>query len=63
MSGYKLATTVDCLQHLSEPKRHRVDRLDKKIYDMQGKCRTRADTVKLSKMYRRMWAIIKGVEL
>jgi len=48
------------LNHLSDDDRQKIDRLDDEIYELQGKCASYEDTLKLSDLYRRREKIIKG---
>ena len=43
---------------LSKSKQDMVDKLDEKIFILQGKCRNHRDTIKLSKLYRKRNEII-----
>lgn len=52
---------LGCLpHHLSKSDQDRVDMLDEKIFNLQGKCRNRRDTIQLSKLYRKRNEIITG---
>lgn len=50
----------ESLHHLSDEDKQKVDKLDEKIYELQGKCTSYADTLKLSELYRKREEIIKG---
>ena len=48
------------LHHLSDENKQKVDKLDDKIYELQGKCTSYDDTLRLSDLYRKREKIIKG---
>lgn len=48
------------LHHLSDADKQKIDKLDDEIHELQGKCTSYDDTLKLSELYRKREKIIKG---